>query len=302
MKLAIISNVVEDEIIGLDGGVTISVGGPPFYCGLTARKYGIEVRLITKFGKDLDIEYINLLKRNNISVETRIDSDFPTTKFILKNTGLTRELSLKSKCAPITLNDVRGVDVDSLIISPVLDELSPHVLEFLLKNKRCNFIMFDPQGYTRFIQDDKHVAIRKELDLCIRNVDGIKTDEDELYCITGGLTGIEGMRKLNSHYKIRYVILTTGKTVHLIDNNKHYWLNMPTIDTKDSTGVGDILSAVFTSVLLKERDAIWAFCFAVGGVISALNTKRTGIQKIPDKRKIEHMAGYNYNLLNFETL
>ena len=66
MKVAIISNVVEDEIINLDGETTISVGGPPFYCGLTARKYGIEVSLITKFGQDLDIQYLDLLKKNNI--------------------------------------------------------------------------------------------------------------------------------------------------------------------------------------------------------------------------------------------
>jgi sugar/nucleoside kinase (ribokinase family) len=302
MKVAIISNVVEDEIIDLDGEITVSVGGPPFYCGLIARKYGIDVSLITKFGKDLDIQYINLLKKNKIYFDSTIQSDLPTTSFVLKNTGLTRELSLKSKCGQITLEDVKDVDSDSLIISPVLDEIPLLVFEFLLKNKTCNFLMFDPQGYTRFIQHDRHVTIRKELDLCMMNVDGIKTDTDELYCITGGLTGIEGMRKLNSRYKIRYVILTTEKYVHLIDNNKHYWLNMPTIETRDSTGVGDILSAVFTSVLLKERDAIWAFCFAVGAVIFALNTKQTGIEKIPSKSNIEHVAGYIYNLLKFETL
>ena len=302
MKVAIISNVVQDEIINLDGETTISVGGPPFYCGLTARKYGIDVSLITKFGKDLDIQYLDLLKKNKIYFDTTTPTELPTTRFVLKNTGVSRELFLKSKCAQITLEDVKGIDSDSLIVSPVLDEIPLHVFEYLLKNKSRNFVMLDPQGYTRLVQDDKHVTIRKELDLRMMNVDGIKTDVEELFCITGGLTGIEGMRKLNSRYKIRYVILTTEKYVHLIDDNKHYWLNMPTIKTRDSTGVGDILSAVFTSVLLKERDAIWAFCFAIGAVISALNTNQTGIKKIPTKGKIEHIAGYTYNLLKFETL
>ncbi len=54
MKLTIVSNIVKDKIILENNQINYSLGGPPCYCCLIAKQFGAKVRLVTKFGKDLD--------------------------------------------------------------------------------------------------------------------------------------------------------------------------------------------------------------------------------------------------------
>jgi fructose-1-phosphate kinase PfkB-like protein len=74
------------------------------------------------------------------------------------------------------------------------------------------------------------------------------------------------------------------------------------IDTVDSTGLGDILSASFSCAYIKENDPIWAICFGVGAVKNALETKQVGIAKIPSIREMEETATYLYNTIGFQRL
>ena len=75
---------------------------------------------------------------------------------------------------------------------------------------------------------------------------------------------------------------------------------MPKINIHDTTGVGDIFCAAFTCTLLKEKEAIWALCFAGGAAQAALESRKVGLEKVPGKNKIETNAAYFYNLLKFE--
>jgi sugar/nucleoside kinase (ribokinase family) len=82
----------------------------------------------------------------------------------------------------------------------------------------------------------------------------------------------------------------------------HYWLTLHEINTVDSTGVGDILSASFSCAYIKEKDPLWAICFGVGAVKAALETRQMGIAKIPPMRDIEENASYLYNTIGFQRL
>lgn len=50
---------------------------------------------------------------------------------------------------------------------------------------------------------------------------------------------------------------------------------------------------------MKEDDFFWAICFAVGAAQAALETKETGLAKIPQRGAIETNASYLYNLVKF---
>jgi len=75
---------------------------------------------------------------------------------------------------------------------------------------------------------------------------------------------------------------------------------MRDIVTPDSTGAGDILSAAFSCIYVKEKDPLWAICFGAGAVRAALETRGIGLAKIPQMSKIEQSASYFYNTVGFQ--
>ena len=149
MKLTIVSNIVKDKIILKNDQINYSLGGPPCYCGLIAKQFGAKVRLVTKFGKDLDENELLFFKNSNFEINNNSLSKSPTTKFILEVNGPNRELYLLDKCDPILISDLEQINTDGWIISPVLDEVPSTVLEYLINNHNNDFLMLDPQGYTR---------------------------------------------------------------------------------------------------------------------------------------------------------
>ncbi|MGZ5510717.1 MAG: hypothetical protein ACXWFC_09615 [Nitrososphaeraceae archaeon] len=301
MKLTIVSNIVKDKIILKNNQITYSLGGPPCYCGLIAKQFGANVRLVTKFGKNFNENELLFFKNSNFEVNNNSLSKSPTTKFILKVNGSNRELYLLDKCDPILISDLEQINTDCWIISPVLDEVPYTVLEYLINNYNNDFLMLDPQGYTRAIDTNSKVILHESLDpLFFKNIDAIKLDPQELFCFSGG-NDINSLRKLKVNNNIRYALYSEKQRIHMLNEDKHYWLDINRVNTSDSTGAGDILASAFTCALIKERDPLWAFSFGVGAVMASLKTKKNGIEKIPKKKFIEENASYNYNLIKFES-
>ena len=301
MKLTIVSNIVKDKIILKNNQITYSLGGPPCYCGLIAKQFEANVRLVTKFGEDFNKNELLFFKKSNFEVNNNSLSQSPTTKFILKVNGSNRELYLLDKCDPILISDLEQINTDCWIISPVLDEVPYTVLEYLINNYNNDFLMLDPQGYTRAIDTNSKVILHESLDpLFFKNIDAIKLDPQELFCFSGG-NDINSLRKLKVNNNIRYALYSEKQRIHMLNEDKHYWLDINKVNTSDSTGAGDILASAFTCALIKERDPLWAFSFGVGAVMASLKTKKNGIEKIPKKKFIEENASYNYNLIKYES-
>lgn len=303
MKVAILSNLVVDEIVSRDMKSSQSLGGPAAYCGITASKFGFDTTLFTHFGKDLDTKYVEYLKRQGISFNVTNSLNLPTTRFILRNFEKDRELILESKCSALDIEEIKSAKSDCWIISPVFDEVSLDILQYLASAREKNqFILLDPQGYTRSVDSAGRISIRSNIDIPIDNVNAIKLNSKEISCFTNGLQGIDGMKKIHTKYKIDYVLYTEDQIIHLLERDRRYWLKLPKIDTPDSTGLGDIIASSFACTIVKEKDSVWAFCFAAGALTAALQTKEVGIKKIPSRTAIEENASYYYNIMNFEIL
>ena len=119
--------------------------------------------------------------------------------------------------------------------------------------------------------------------------------------LSGGLQGLAGMQALHSR-GIEFVVYTDNGTIHLLHDHRHYWFKLKEINTVDSTGLGDILSAAFSCAYVKEKDPMWAICFGVGAVKAALETRQVGVAKIPSMRDIEETASYLYNGIKFQRI
>jgi len=303
LRIGIASHVVVDTIKGSDGTVTESLGGPPCYCGLTSRQFGFEVALATRVGKDIPPEFIRLLDQNKMTIQqSQMTEDRSTTRFTIISDGHTRSMTLQSKCAPITSEEIRNMKVDCWLVSPVTDEIPLEVLGAIKENGGSrNFVMLDPQGYMRLIDRNGIVTLREKLELDLSGIRAIKVDQEELAALTGGLGDLEGMLALQSK-GIEFVVSTSHQEIHLLHRSTQYWIKMRQLDVRDSTGAGDILSAAFCCAYMKEKDPLWALCFGAGAVRAALETGQSGLAKVPSMSKIEQNASYFYSSVGFRQL
>src|SRR6266511_2053763 len=175
-----------------DGNVTESIGGPSCYCGITSRRFGFDVSVATKVGKDFPKDLYDMLQNNNIILSDRHIVDAATTRFDIICNGDSRQLFLSVKCNPLTVDDIRDMKADCWLASPVIDELPNDVLAEIKQNKgKRNFIMLDPQGYLRAVDDKGYVTNSDRLELDLSGINAIKVDSQEMAALTGGLKGLD---------------------------------------------------------------------------------------------------------------
>lgn len=289
MKITIFSHCTIDEI-SRNGNTIETPGGPGLYCGYTAKNMKFDVDLRTKIGPDFS--YISNLEKRGIFLAQDSLSNNPTTRFLLKISGIERELFLKAKCDPI---EYRKFDSDAVIVSPVFDEMSEEVLDTVKENS--DFVLLDPQGYLRRVDDNNKIFLEKTL-LDLSQIGAIKTDPEEAFYLTGARE--KDAMLLLQKKGVKHVLYTNKQNITMLVKDRLYHLQIPNMTIGDTTGVGDIFCAAFTCSYLKEKDAIWAICFAVGAAQAALETKGTGLDKIPFSGDIETNAAYLYNLMKFE--
>ena len=290
MKLDVFSHCTIDTIQINDSKYVVP-GGPACYCSLTARILKFDVRLHTKFGSDFPL--VNYLTEQKIVFEDALSTK-PTTQFILNLVNSERTLFLQNKCESISSVTL---DTDSVIISPLFDEIPFELFEKIKKN--ANFVLLDPQGFLRRINSQNKIYL-EQTNLNVSGISAIKVNSDELRSLTNS-SNIDGIKILQKK-GIDNVILTDKQNISLLSENKIYSITLPDIELNDTTGIGDIFSATFCCTMLKEKDVLWALSFAGGAAQAALESKQIGLEKIPSKGAIESNAYYFYNTVKFKEI
>lgn len=291
MKIAIFSHCTIDEI-SQNGTVTTTAGGPACYCGLTAKNMKFEIDLHTKAGADFSFK--SSLEKKGIFLSQSSISEKPTTRFLLDISGTERELYLKTRCDPI--ESIKS-DADGAIVSPVFDEVSEDTLDEIKEN--FDFTLLDPQGYLRRVASDNKIFFEKTM-MDLSKITALKADPDEAFYLTG-LREKEAMVALQKK-GVKHVLYTNKQDITMLVKDRMYHLKIPNMKIGDTTGVGDIFCASFTCSYLKEKDPIWAICFAVGAAQAALETRATGLDKVPVGGDTERNAAYLYNLMQFSSV
>ena len=290
MKLDVISHCTIDTIVINDSKYVVP-GGPGCYCSLTARSLKFDVKLHTKFGSDFTLA--DYLTEQKIVFENAFSTEL-TTRFVLQLVNSERTLFLKNKCEVI--NDIT-LDTDSVIISPLFDEIPLELFEKIKNN--ANFVLLDPQGFLRRVNSENKIYL-EQTDLNLSGVSAIKVNSDELSSLTNS-SNLDGVKILQKK-GIDNVILTDEQNISLLSENKIYSITLPKIELNDTTGIGDIFSATFCCTMLKEKDILWALSFAGGAAQAALESRQIGLEKIPSKGAIESNAYYFYNTIKFKEI
>lgn len=99
---------------------------------------------------------------------------------------------------------------------------------------------------------------------------------------------------------VENVIGTNKREISMLVKDKLYSITLPKLELFDTTGIGDIFSSTFCCTMLKEKDFFWALCFAGGAAQAAIESKKSGLDKIPSKGSTETNAAYFYNQVKFK--
>ncbi len=289
MKLAIFGHCAVDTIT-IDGHNYEQVGGSACYCGITARQFKFDVDLFTKFGPDFPKQYLTQNKLNLVNSE----SEKNTTKFSISINGSDRILKLENECDQI---EYSSVSADGHIVSPIYHEISCDTLKKIKSDS--NFIFVDPQGFLRQKNSQNNIIL-ENTDLDLSDVNAIKVNPEEAEHLVNG-THDEMMLALQKK-GVEYVLLTNKTEVSLLVKDKVYSITLPNKNIHDTTGIGDIFCSTFSCTMLKEKDFLWALCFAGGAAQAALDSRNIGLQKIPKKGAVQTNASYFYNLVKFRDL
>lgn len=269
LRIAVASHIALDTIDNEEG----YLGGAACYCGLTCRQLGFDTILVTKVGEDFPTNMRFYLKEKGL--EIKHFEKCQTTRFRFKQYGYAREMCLLAKCVPLTLSDVKHIDADGWIVSPIIDEVPKQVLrEITQKNK---FVMLDPQGYIRKVNPSGLISSYERVAVDVAGISAIKVDKNELSVI--------------GNMSPEFLISTATRIIRM----NQYQIKLKHINAKDSTGLGDIMTAAFTCAYLKDRDPKWSICYAAGAIKAALETNSMGIDKIPTKSQIEYNASNFFN-------
>ena len=303
MKLAIFGHCTIDTIT-VKGTQYEQAGGSAPYCGITARKFGFDVDLVTKFGSDFPKRYLD---DNKIRCIDNAESNTSnTTKFDISVKGVDRTLHLVHKCDPLDHYNDANKDADGHIISPICGEMPTDIIPRIVSDS--NFVLVDPQGFIRYQMPDNTVTL-KNTSLDLSGVGAIKVNPEEAACLVGTTTTTTtGTASLDEamctlHKKgAKYVLMINNTEISLLAEDRIYSITLPNKRLHDTTGVGDIFCSAFCCTLLKEKDFLWALCFAGGAAQAALNSMNIGLDKIPRKGAIQTNASYFYNMIKFRSI
>lgn len=288
MKLGIFSHCAIDTIL-INNSSYEQIGGAACYAGYTAKNLKFDVELFTKFGPDFPSEAY--LSKKGILFNDSSSSN-PTTRFRIAVDGADRTLKLENVCDQIAY---QKSDADGILVSPIFNEISEELFSKIKKDSK--FLFLDPQGFLRRTDSEKNVFLEKtKIDLS--GVSAIKVNPEEIEHIVGNYD-VESMKLLQKQ-GVEYVLLTNKANVSLLHQDRLYSITLPNKKIYDTTGLGDIFSATFCCTMVKEKDFLWALCFAGGAAQAALDTGEVGLLKIPQKGAIETNASYFYNMVKFK--
>lgn len=297
-RIAVYGHCTIDTITA-GGSTEEAAGGPACYCGTTAARFGFGAELHTRYGPDLPPGALDGAGGRDAALPGA-PVGTPTTRFSIEvaDGGASRELALGCACDEIPFEPS---DADGTIVSPVAGEVSARTLDMVggACAKAGRPVLVDVQGFVRRAAPGGGPVSLAPAGIGLRGMSAVKAGRGELECVSGGASCEEGMLAVQKAGAER-VLHTDGDAVRMLSGDRMYSLSMRVRSVRDTTGAGDILAAAFLCTLIREDDDLWALCFGAGAAQAALESARTGLGKVPERRRAESNASYFYNTVKFK--
>jgi len=279
-----------------------TLGGPPTFVSLAARKMGAKVSVISNVGDDFPKEYCEWLVNEGIdlSMLRRIRKASTTRYMLIYNDKGKRQLILKSRAPPIELEEIpEALSAEVIQISPIAREVSYEVTERL--RRHSSLLSLDPQGFLRRFNEDGRVYLGKLVNpKILSKIDILKASKREIEMVTGESELTQAIKHV--HEKgVNVVIVTRGEQSTILSLGRKIY-RIPTVKPKviaDTTGAGDVFIGAFLSEYIKGKDPVWCSC--VGSASASYVIQEVGPRGFRSKSEIYERAAQIFENVSLAT-
>lgn len=283
MTIFIIGHLCIDRIIIDQKTEPPSMGGTAAFSSVVCSRLGApeKVFVVSKIGPDFPEAFLTILKKSG--VDTRYISYVKrySTRYELIYTGDDRELTLKSVCAPITLDDLPQEIFNAKLIyfGPIANEIPLQTI-IAIKEQANSLVALDIQGLVRHQDHHGKLYFRSnpKIDEVLSYIDIVKLDLKEAQILTGA-SKIRDISSYLSNLGVKMAIITKSRKGSVLYYERKL-VKIPTVILHriySATGAGDCFFSSFLIEYLKTKDPLHAARFATK-VVSYLIGSPDGIQ------------------------
>ena len=303
--LLVIGNIVCDIIASIKPGthpwgtlshvvdpITLSVGGNGAIAAMAAARLGMDVKIAGKIGNDMFADFIISEMREgevNCDLVERLDGPGSVTMVL---SDPSKDRTFFHHAGPN--EHLRGLD--TIIDNNLLEGTRALLITsyFLLLGFDCKVaanIMkrARTKGIKIFLDVSWDESEKWELDDVLENVDYFLCNLDE----GKRITGCEDAREISDELLARGVpaaIIKMGKKgVFVADNSMRKHISAYIVNTKETTGCGDIFNAVFIYGILDNMDLVESarFASAAGAYAAQFLGTLNSLPTINDIRRLQ---------------
>ncbi|MFX1298873.1 MAG: carbohydrate kinase family protein [Promethearchaeota archaeon] len=283
MIVFVVGHLAVDQII-IDGKPSpLSMGGTAAFSSMVYSRFipPENVAIISKIGPDFPDDFISQLSKFKIDIQyiSRVKSH--STRYVLDYIDDDRELTLKSVCAPITIEDFPPEisNADLIHFGPIANEIP---LETIIKTKEHSnsVIALDIQGLIRHRDAKGKLYFRssEKIDEVLSYLDVVKFDLTEAQVITGA-SKLRDITAYLSGLGLKLFIITKSRGGAILFNEGKV-VKIPAVllnQVYNTTGAGDCFFSSFLVEFLKNKDPLQAIQCAIK-TVSYLIGSPEGIQ------------------------
>jgi len=273
---------------------TPTLGGPPTYVSLAARKFNSKVSVISKVGEDFPSKYISWLNAKEVDLSgLRIVKGASTTRFFLSYKNGKRRLQLKDQAPPILSEDIpASMAAKAIHVAPIANELSLYIIKKL--RTLTKILSLDPQGFLRKFDKSGNVELKKwDGSEVLERIDIYKSSLKEIKIVTG-LTNLRSAMKKIHNVGPEIVLVTKGiiGSILFFEGRFYGIRSCKPRMTLDPTGAGDAFIGAFLAEYIKGKDPLWCAC--VGSAASSFVVEGVGPAVFGGKKETYRRADKIY--------
>ncbi len=291
--LVIAGHITIDHIVIRGEARKPTLGGPPTYGGLAAKRLGASVSIVSKVGRDFPDDYFVWLGRMGIDLSgLRRDPDSLTTRYVLRYTDGERTLQLVNRCSPILPEDVAIGKTIAVHLAPCAGELTEETVKTL--SKTADHVSLDSQGFVRRFDSKGQVRLGRWSDEeILKLVEVYRSSEDELLASTGCRNVLRAAEKIRKRGP-RIIIAQRGALgSYILVDEANY--SIPACKPRrvvDTTGAGDAFMGAFMAEYSRGGEPLW--CAAIGSSSASFVVEGIGPSSFGSKEEVLERAKTAY--------
>jgi len=288
MVIYVIGHLCIDQVIIQGKKQPLSMGGTAAFSSMLCARLAPteQVSVISKIGPDYPDNFLETLRNSKVDLTHVSRVKERTTRYVLEYFDSDeRQLTLKSVCAPITIEDLADKlnNAKLLYFGPIANEIPVKTI-IEAKEQTNALIALDVQGIIRHrnAQGQLYFKTSAKIDEMLPYVDIIKCDLGEAQTLTG-VSKIRDIFTYISNLGVKAVIIITkGRSGSVLRVPQGVVIKVPPIILKkiyNTTGAGDCYFGAFLIHYLENQDPLLAAQYATK-VVSYFIGSPKGIESL----------------------